>query len=34
LLKEVAPSVTRVAILRDPAITAGIGLWGAIKAAC
>jgi len=31
LLKEVAPSVTRVAILRDPAITAGIGLWGAIQ---
>ena len=31
LLKEVAPSVTRVAILRDPAITAVIGLWGAIQ---
>src|SRR5215813_7848960 len=31
LLKEVAPGVTRVAILRDPAITAGIGLWGAIQ---
>jgi putative tryptophan/tyrosine transport system substrate-binding protein len=31
LLKQVAPSVTRVAILRDPAITAGIGQWGAIQ---
>jgi putative tryptophan/tyrosine transport system substrate-binding protein len=31
VLKQVAPSVTRVAILRDPAITAGIGLWGAIQ---
>ena len=31
LLKQVVPSVTRVAILRDPAITAGIGLWGAIQ---
>ena len=25
------PSVTRVAVLRDPAIPAGIGLWGAIQ---
>jgi putative tryptophan/tyrosine transport system substrate-binding protein len=31
LLKQVAPSVARVAILRDPTITAGIGLWGAIQ---
>jgi putative ABC transport system substrate-binding protein len=31
LLKEIAPSVTRVAVVRDPAITAGIGLWGAIQ---
>jgi ABC-type uncharacterized transport system substrate-binding protein len=31
LLKQVAPSVTRAAILRDPGITAGIGLWGAIQ---
>src|SRR6516225_2398985 len=31
LLKEIAPSVTRVAVLRDPAITAGIGMWGAIQ---
>jgi putative ABC transport system substrate-binding protein len=32
LLKQLAPSVTRAAILRDPAITAGIGQWGAIQA--
>ena len=31
LLKQIAPNVTRVAVLRDPAITAGIGLWGAIQ---
>jgi putative ABC transport system substrate-binding protein len=31
LLKQIAPSVTRVAVLRDPTITAGIGLWGAIQ---
>jgi putative tryptophan/tyrosine transport system substrate-binding protein len=31
LLKLVAPNVTRVAVLRDRAITAGIGLWGAIQ---
>jgi putative ABC transport system substrate-binding protein len=31
LLKEIAPSVTRAAILRDPGITAGIGQWGAIQ---
>jgi putative ABC transport system substrate-binding protein len=31
LLKQVAPSVTRAAVLRDPAITAGIGLWGALQ---
>jgi putative tryptophan/tyrosine transport system substrate-binding protein len=30
LLKEIAPNTTRAAILRDPAITAGIGQWGAI----
>jgi ABC transporter substrate binding protein len=29
VLKQVAPGVTRAAVLRDPAITAGIGLWGA-----
>jgi putative tryptophan/tyrosine transport system substrate-binding protein len=31
LLKEIAPSVTRVAVVRDPAITSGIGMWGAIQ---
>jgi putative ABC transport system substrate-binding protein len=25
LLKQIAPGVTRVAVLRDPAVTAGIG---------
>src|SRR5262249_22412702 len=32
LLKEIAPSVPRAAVLRDPAITAGIGQFGAIQA--
>jgi ABC-type uncharacterized transport system substrate-binding protein len=31
LLKEIAPNVTRVAILRDPAIASGIGQFGAIQ---
>jgi putative tryptophan/tyrosine transport system substrate-binding protein len=31
LLKEIAPSVTQAAVIRDPAITAGIGMWGAIQ---
>ena len=31
LLKEVAPSVTRVAVLRDPDIAAGIGQWAVIR---
>jgi putative ABC transport system substrate-binding protein len=31
LLKEIVPRVTRVAVLRDPAISAGIGQWGAIQ---
>ena len=31
LLKEIAPGVTRAAILRDAAISAGIGQWGAIQ---
>jgi putative ABC transport system substrate-binding protein len=31
VLKQIAPSVTRVAVVRDPAITAGIGVWGAIQ---
>jgi putative ABC transport system substrate-binding protein len=32
LLKEIAPSVTRVAVLRDPSTTAGIGQFAAIQA--
>jgi putative ABC transport system substrate-binding protein len=32
LLKQIAPGVTRAAVIRDPAITAGIGQWGAIHA--
>jgi putative tryptophan/tyrosine transport system substrate-binding protein len=31
LLKQIAPGVTRVAVLRDLAISAGIGQWGAIQ---
>ena len=31
LLKEVAPSTKRAAILRDPALAAGIGQFGAIQ---
>jgi ABC-type uncharacterized transport system substrate-binding protein len=31
LLKEIAPRVTRAAILRDPAISQGIGQFGAIQ---
>ena len=31
LLKEIAPSVTRVAVLRDPTIAAGIGQFAAIR---
>jgi putative tryptophan/tyrosine transport system substrate-binding protein len=33
LLKEMAPGVKRAAVLRDAAITAGIGQWGAIQTA-
>jgi putative ABC transport system substrate-binding protein len=33
VLKEIAPGVTRVAVLRDPAITSGVGQWGAIQSA-
>jgi putative ABC transport system substrate-binding protein len=33
LLKEVAPSITRVAVFRDPTIAAGIGQFGAIQTA-
>jgi putative ABC transport system substrate-binding protein len=32
LLKEIAPSVTRAAVLRDPAVVSGIGQFGAIQA--
>jgi len=31
LLKEIAPNTTRAAVLRDPAITGGIGQWAAIQ---
>ena len=33
LLKQIAPGVTRVAVLRDPAIAQGIGQFGAIQSA-
>jgi putative tryptophan/tyrosine transport system substrate-binding protein len=33
LLKQIAPNVTRAAVLRDPAITAGIGQFAVIQAA-
>jgi len=32
LLKEIAPNVTRAAVLRDPAIASGIGQFGALQA--
>jgi ABC-type uncharacterized transport system substrate-binding protein len=32
LLKQIAPTVTRAAIIRDPGISAGIGQFGAIQA--
>jgi putative ABC transport system substrate-binding protein len=32
LLKQIAPDVTRVAVLRDPAITSGIGQFAVIQA--
>ena len=32
LLKEIAPGVTRAAVLRDAAITSGIGQFGVIQA--
>jgi putative ABC transport system substrate-binding protein len=31
LLKQSAPGVTRVAVLRDASIASGIGMWGAIQ---
>jgi ABC-type uncharacterized transport system substrate-binding protein len=33
LLKEIAPGVSRAAVLRDPAIASGIGQFGAVQAA-
>jgi len=33
LLRQIAPGVTRVAVLRDPTIAAGIGQFGAIQSA-
>jgi putative ABC transport system substrate-binding protein len=33
LLKQIAPGVTRVAVLRDPAIAAGVGQLGALQGA-
>jgi putative ABC transport system substrate-binding protein len=33
LLKDIAPAVTRAAVIRDPAISSGLGLFGAIQSA-
>jgi putative ABC transport system substrate-binding protein len=33
LLKQIAPSVTRVVVIRDPAISVGIGLFSAVQSA-
>jgi ABC-type uncharacterized transport system substrate-binding protein len=33
VLKEIAPSVTRAAVIRDPAIPTGLGMWAAIQSA-
>jgi putative ABC transport system substrate-binding protein len=33
VLKQISPGLTRVAVIRDPSITAGIGQWGAIQGA-
>jgi ABC-type uncharacterized transport system substrate-binding protein len=32
LLKEIAPRVTRAAVIRDPAVASGIGQFGAVQA--
>ena len=32
LLKEIAPGVTRVGVIRDPTVNAGIGQWAVIQA--
>ena len=31
VLKEIAPNVTRAAVIRDPAVAAGLGMWAAIQ---
>jgi putative ABC transport system substrate-binding protein len=33
LLKQIAPGLTRVAVIRDPAISGGLGVFGAIQSA-
>jgi putative tryptophan/tyrosine transport system substrate-binding protein len=33
VLKQIAPGVTRVAVLRDPAISGGLGQYGAVQSA-
>jgi putative ABC transport system substrate-binding protein len=33
LLKQIAPRVTRAAVIRDPAISSGIGQFGALQSA-
>jgi len=33
VLKQIIPGLTRVAVIRDPSISAGMGQWGAIQAA-
>jgi putative tryptophan/tyrosine transport system substrate-binding protein len=33
VLKEIAPNVTRAAVIRDPAVAAGLGMWAAIQSA-
>jgi putative ABC transport system substrate-binding protein len=33
LLKQISPNVTRAAVIRDPALSVGIGLFGAIQSA-
>jgi putative ABC transport system substrate-binding protein len=32
LLKQIAPAIKRVGVIRDPQISAGIGQWGAVQA--
>jgi putative ABC transport system substrate-binding protein len=33
LLKEIAPSVTRAGVIRDPTVAAGLGAWAAVQSA-